>query len=314
MLAKIIDHEDCQDIILDIGMPVRHRNVRYNCRVIAYNRKILLIRPKQSLANDGNYREMRYFTPWQHRSRYTEDYYLESIVGDITGQKVVPFGEAVISTHDTCIGAETCEELFTPRSPHIDMSLDGVEIFTNSSGSHHELRKLGTRLSLILEATRKAGGIYLYANQQGCDGDGRLYYDGCAMIILNGQVLAQGSQFSLNDVEVVVATADIEDVRSYRAAPSRGMQATQTEPYRRIELNMRMSRRGGELDSSLRPTDPIEIRYHTPEEEIAMGPACWLWDCSLYVLRIMSFTNSPDRFKTLWRCSWVFHSFEWWNR
>jgi NAD+ synthase (glutamine-hydrolysing) len=28
-LAEIIGHEDCQDILLDIGMPVRHRNVLY---------------------------------------------------------------------------------------------------------------------------------------------------------------------------------------------------------------------------------------------------------------------------------------------
>lgn len=41
-------------------------------------------------------------------------------------------------------------------SPHILMGLDGVEIFTNSSGSHHELRKLYTRVELIKEATLKA--------------------------------------------------------------------------------------------------------------------------------------------------------------
>ena len=40
-------------------------------------------------------------------------------------------------------------------SPHAHMGLNGVEIFTNSSGSHHELRKLDTRINLILEATRK---------------------------------------------------------------------------------------------------------------------------------------------------------------
>lgn len=33
------------------------------------------------------------------------------------------------------------------------------------------------------------------------------------MIVANGNVMAQGSQFSLNDVEVVTATVDIEDVR-----------------------------------------------------------------------------------------------------
>lgn len=29
-------------------------------------------------------------------------------------QHKVPFGDAVISTLDTCIGVELCEELFTP--------------------------------------------------------------------------------------------------------------------------------------------------------------------------------------------------------
>lgn len=33
------------------------------------------------------------------------------------------------------------------------------------------------------------------------------------MIIVNGRLVAQGSQFSLNDVEVVTATLDLEDVR-----------------------------------------------------------------------------------------------------
>lgn len=47
------------------------------------------------------------------------------------------------------------------------MGLNGVEIFTNSSGSHHNLRKLDLRVSLILEATRKSGGIYLYSNLKG---------------------------------------------------------------------------------------------------------------------------------------------------
>jgi hypothetical protein len=36
------------------------------------------------------------------------------------------------------------------------------------------------------------GGIYLYSNQRGCDG-GRLYFDGSAMIIMNGRLYAQGT-------------------------------------------------------------------------------------------------------------------------
>jgi len=40
------------------------------------------------------------------------------------------------------------------------MGLDGVEIFTNSSGSHHELRKLHTRVDLIKEATLKVNTVF----------------------------------------------------------------------------------------------------------------------------------------------------------
>ena len=40
-------------------------------------------------------------------------------------------------------------------SPHIHMGLDGVELFANGSGSHHELRKLNRRIDLITMATSK---------------------------------------------------------------------------------------------------------------------------------------------------------------
>ncbi|KAM0786312.1 glutamine-dependent NAD(+) synthetase [Microbotryomycetes sp. NB124-2] len=277
VLVKIIESEHAQDIVVDVGMPIMHKNVIYNCRVIIHDRKILLIRPKMWMANDGNYRELRWFTPWT-KEKQTEEFWLPRMVATVTGQTTVPFGDAVVSTRDTCIGVEMCEELFTPKAPHIDMSLDGVEIFTNSSGSHHELRKLSTRIELIKEATLKAGGIYLYANQQGCDGD-RLYYDGCAFICLNGKVIAQGSQFSLNDVEVVTATVDIQEVRAHRSSSSRSIQAAKNVvSFERIRAATRLSSHEAEDLIEWETTKPGEFKYHTPEEEIALGPACWLWD------------------------------------
>ncbi|EIW79283.1 glutamine-dependent NAD(+) synthetase with GAT domain-containing protein [Coniophora puteana RWD-64-598 SS2] len=284
VLAKILSGDDTMNIICDIGMPVTHKNVIYNCRVIVHNKKILLIRPKMWLANDGNYREMRWFTPWMKHKQW-EDHFLPRIIQAVTKQTKVPFGDCVISTVDTCIGVELCEELFTPASPHIDMGLDGVEIFTNSSGSHHELRKLYTRVELLKEATLKLGGVYLYANQKGCDGD-RVYYDGCAMIAMNGHIIAQGAQFSLQDVEVVSATIDIEDVRSKRTSKSRSMQAASAERYHRIEVPFALSAgkftdvaSGAEGEMSLGLQVRLsQARFHEPEEEIALGPACWLWD------------------------------------
>lgn len=40
-------------------------------------------------------------------------------------------------------------------SRHIAMGLDGVEIITNASGSHHELRKAYVRVDLVKSASAK---------------------------------------------------------------------------------------------------------------------------------------------------------------
>ncbi|XP_062917773.1 glutamine-dependent NAD(+) synthetase isoform X2 [Mobula hypostoma] len=247
MLAELLVSPVTEDIICDVGMPVMHKNALFNCRVIFLNRKILLIRPKLLMANGGNYRELRWFLPW-NKPRVVEEYYLPEIIQSVTEQETVPFGDAVLATKDTCLGSEICEELWAANSPHITMAMDGVEIFTNSSASHHVLRKSYLRTDLVKSATAKNGGIYLLANQKGCDGD-RLYYDGCAMIGVNGHIVAQGLQFSLDDVA--------------------------NEVYPRVNVSFALTSAD---DVYLPSVQPIQIRYHTPEEEISLGPACWLWD------------------------------------
>ncbi|KAJ0408384.1 hypothetical protein P43SY_003110 [Pythium insidiosum] len=280
-METLLASDATDGILCDIGMPVLHNNVRYNCRVYCLDRKIVFIRPKLYLADDGNYREKRWFTTWKvnpdDKDQMLQRHVLPPKIQKITGQVHVPFGYGVISTLDTKCASEICEELFTPDSPHIKLSLAGCEIISNGSGSHHELRKVNQRIDLIRGATAKSGGVYMYANQQGCDG-GRLYYDGCAVIAVNGKIVAQGSQFSVKDVEVVTATVDLEDVRSYRSAvSSRSEQASALEtviPTVHVDFNLCHD----ESELSVVPTAPIDVHFHLPEEEIALGPACWLWD------------------------------------
>jgi len=275
-LGELLKDDITDDIICDIGMPIMHKNVRYNCRIWLLNRKILMIRPKINLCNDGNYREMRYFMGWAEPRR-VETYQLPAFIMDISGQKTVPIGDLCVQAKDACLGVESCEELFTANSPHIGLSLDGVEVFGNGSGSLHTLRKLHRRVDLMRFATSKVGGVYLYANQQGCDGN-RLYFDGSAMIFLNGELLAQASQFSPTDVEVITANIDLDDIRAFRGSIiSRSTQASRTTHVQRVEVDFHICHRG-DKGLLLVPTPPREVKYLRPEEEIVWGPACWLWD------------------------------------
>lgn len=47
VLAEIISNHVCRDILVDLGMGVKARNVQYNCRVLCTYRKVFAIRAKQ---------------------------------------------------------------------------------------------------------------------------------------------------------------------------------------------------------------------------------------------------------------------------
>ncbi|KAG7035492.1 Glutamine-dependent NAD(+) synthetase [Cucurbita argyrosperma subsp. argyrosperma] len=294
-LKDILSGPLTDGILCSIGMPVIKDSERYNCQVLCFNRKIIMIRPKMWLANDGNYRELRWFTAWKLKDKLV-DFQLPRDISEALSQTSVPFGYGYIQFLDTTVAAEVCEELFTPIPPHAELALNGVEVFMNASGSHHQLRKLDVRLRAFIDATHTRGGVYMYSNHQGCDG-GRLYYDGCACVVMNGELVAQGSQFSLKDVEVVVASVDLDagcfigvvdvwdTLQSSRFKPQvaslRGSISSFQEqasykttvpsvaaPYSLCQpFNLKIS-----LSS------PLEINYHCAEEEIAYGPGCWLWD------------------------------------
>lgn len=128
------------------------------------------------------------------------------MVADKIDQETCLIGDAVLATRDTCLGYEICEELWNIKSTHIDMSLSGVEIIVNASGSYMQLRKAFIMRDLVKSASFKAGGAYLYSNLRGCDGQ-RVYFNGCSAIALNGDIVARGKQFSLQDVVNVLKIA-----------------------------------------------------------------------------------------------------------
>ncbi|KAI3973836.1 hypothetical protein MKX01_030412 [Papaver californicum] len=169
------------------AVPLRHVNASdlslYFPRVISCP----IIRPKIWLANDGNYIELRCFSAWKQRDGLLEEFLLPPDVGDAISQT--------------------------------SLALDGVQVFLNASGSHHQVRKLKDRLDAIKGATRIRRDLYVYC------------------IVVNGKVVAQGSQF-------------------YSFKQQASNWATKVPSI----------------------TVPYRLYYHIPEEEIAFGPACWMWD------------------------------------
>lgn len=69
--------------------------------------------------------------------------------------------------------------------------------------------------------------------------------------------------------EVITATIDLEDIRSYRAQiRSRSHLAASNKPFPRITVDFALS---DDQDINQTISYPIEWQYLTPEEEIELG-------------------------------------------
>ena len=85
----------------------------------------------------------------------------------------------------------------------------------------------------------------------------------------NLAVTAQGSQFAIEDVEVVTAIVDLDEVVSYRGAVSSLQEQASSAPrVPTIEVDFNLCHLA---EDAVMPSAPMEPRYHLPEEEIALG-------------------------------------------
>jgi NAD+ synthase (glutamine-hydrolysing) len=90
--------------------------------------------------------------------------------------------------------------------------------------------------------------------------------------------LAQGYQFSLQTVQTITASIEINTTRSYqRSHISRSIQAVEFNQNEIIDVQFDLGRLNQWNDLS-KLSQPITIQYYRSEEEIKLGPACWLWD------------------------------------
>lgn len=170
------------------------------------------------------------------------------------------------------------EDLLTPSSHHDVLVRNSVDIFTVSSAFQQSVGKTSHLIQQMQQTLKKSGGTIVYSNQKGCDGD-RFYYGGKAAVIVNGTITAQGPQFTLNDVEVVTARISLSQVRCYRNDVVRPHATSSKGPaYRRIKVNFSLTKPKNELNGNSCAFTRRLLQTHSIEEELVLGPACWLWD------------------------------------
>jgi hypothetical protein len=107
-LATLLRSGATDELVVDVGLPFTFGGVRYNVRAFLFRRRVLLLRPKLVLADDGNYREARWFTAWARPGQW-ETCRLPACVVAVDGQATAPLGDAALAFTDATLATELCE-------------------------------------------------------------------------------------------------------------------------------------------------------------------------------------------------------------
>lgn len=144
------------------------------------------------------------------------------------------------------------------------------------AANHFSLGDFNSLVTSLQSTGKEIGGVILYSNQHGCDGD-QTYYDGGPMMLANGEVVSQGSRSSVQDVGVVTAVVDIDAVQAYRKKHQLLMPLEDaTAPRVEIACSLYCPAIATFLLDHCHPF-VWGPKVHSLEEEIAMGPAYYLW-------------------------------------
>ena len=186
-----------------VGLPLRAGQLLFNCAAVVHRGRVLGVVPKSYLPNYAEFYEARQFNPAAHAA-------VDSI--ELCGERV-PFGagllfEAADRPHFT-FHVEICEDVWVPIPPSSFAALGGATLLVNLSASNITLGKSAYRHDLVASQSARCLAAYLYSSAGAGESTTDLAWDGQALVIENGTLLAESERFS-DRSHLVAADVDLE--------------------------------------------------------------------------------------------------------
>lgn len=195
------------DLLVVVGVPLRHEDRLYNCAAFLFNHELLGIQVKSYIPNYNEFYEKRWF----------------SSGFDLIGERFAWHGATVPFTtrlliHDTTtqavIGADICEDLWAMIPPSTLHALHGANVIVNLSASNESIAKARYRRELVVNQSAKCNCGYVYCSAGKSESTSDLVFSGHDLIADNG-VLIREAGF-LDHAELLYGEIDLERCRQDR--------------------------------------------------------------------------------------------------
>ena len=174
-------------LLFIVGLPLLHKDRRYNVTAVVEDGQIVGFYAKQVLAREGVYYEPRWFDPWPAGREETF----------VRAELSCPIGEFLHTYKGYRVGFEICEDTWSDPRPAQRYAKAGVDIILSSHASHFALGKHERRTKLVKESSATFDCAFVYSNLLGNE-SGRLLYDGDLIMAYKGKIMASGSRFSFS--------------------------------------------------------------------------------------------------------------------
>lgn len=207
-LEMIIPH--CNNITVNVGLPIRINNITYNGACVISHQKILGIALKQNLARDGVHYEPRWFDAWT-----------PGVVKEIEiGEQKINVGDLIFEVHGIKFGFEICEDAWRKeKRPGYRLCERGVDLMLNPSASHFAMGKsLLREKEVVIDGSSIFHCVYVFSNLLGNEA-GRMIYDGDVIIGQHGKIIALNNRLSFKNFNLVSTEVNFDQPGLTKSLP-----------------------------------------------------------------------------------------------
>lgn len=227
-LAEIVTYTQNVDAILFVGLPLRHRGKLYNVAAAVSHGEILGFVPKRFLPNYNEFYEARYFTAGMEETQDVR-----------VGEEPIPMGTGQLfvceDMPELVIGAELCEDLWTPAPPSIAHAAAGATLIVNLSASDETTGKDSYRRNLVSGQSARLVCGYVYASAGDGESTQDVVYSAHNMIAENGTLLAEAKRFAN---ETVISEIDVKKLTEERQRMTTFEITDDAEAYLETEFSL----------------------------------------------------------------------------
>lgn len=205
--------KDHPHLTVTVGIGLTICGQMYNCCAVISGGVLRGIVPKTFIPNYNEFYEYRWFSS---SSDLTVDTVSMKELG-LEGDYQVPIGKNLIFTigDGAKLGAEICEDLWTPLPPSTLACLNGAEVIVNLSASNETVGKRAYRRSLVQNQSSRCNCVYAYCSSGSTESTTDVVFSGHSLITQDGHILKENEKLIDTDY-MIVQDADLGAIRAER--------------------------------------------------------------------------------------------------